>query len=233
MRSLAIVAACLLSACGPLAAGTPETQPTATATVRFTPEPAATPTPRPTPPPCPVGSFVVAEGSQAIVRIREQVGFIPAPFDAVMDTRAIAGSFRLDARGAFETCSRIEVDVRTIRSADTGLHPDILRRDGAIEELLESRRYPSATLVPLLTNGLPLPLPDRGEWTFTLTSTLTIREIERPTTWHVVARRDGRTIDATATTEFGFEDYRIERPSQVLSLQDKIRLEIKLVARQS
>ena len=36
-----------------------------------------------------------------------------------------------------------------------------------------------------------------------------------------------------ADDQFGFEDYRIERPSQVLSLQDKIRLEIKLVARQT
>jgi len=62
---------------------------------------------------------------------------------------------------------------------------------------------------------------------------LTIREIERPTTWSVTARRDGNTITATATTDFGFEDYRIERPSQVLSLQDKIRLEIKLIARQA
>lgn len=230
MRALALIAACL-AACGPLGAGAPETQPTAT--VRFTPEPAATPTPRPTPPPCPAGSFVVGEGSEAIVRVREQVGFIPAPFDAVMTTKAIAGSFRMDPNGAFDPCSRIVVDVRTIRSADTGLHPEILRRDGAIEELLESRRFPSAELSGLRAAGLPAPLPDRGEWTFTLASKLTIREIERDATWNVTARRDGSTINATATTEFGFEDYRIERPSQVLSLQDKIRLEIKLVARQT
>lgn len=167
------------------------------------------------------------------MRIREQLAFVPAPFDAVMTTKAIAGSFRLDALGAFDRCSQIVADVRTIRSADTGLHPEIFNRDRAIEELLGSSRYPSAVLVPMLTNGLSLPLPDRGEWTFTLTGTLTIREIDRPTTWSVVAKRDGGTITATATTEFGFEDYRIERPSQVLSLQDKIRLEIKLVARQS
>jgi hypothetical protein len=230
VRTLALVTACLAAACGPLGAGAPEAHPTAT--VRFTPEPAATPTPRPTPPACPAGSFVVGEGSEAIVRVREQVGFIPAPFDAVMTTKAIAGSFRLDSNGAFEACSRIEVDVRTVRSADTALHPEILNRDRAIEELLGSRRFPSAVLVPLLTVGLPSPLPERGEWTFTLTGKLTIREIERPSTWSVVARRDGATITATATTEFGFEEYSIERPSQVLSLQDKIRLEIKLVARQ-
>lgn len=229
MRTLALVTACLVAACAPLGVARP--QPEATAT--FTPMPAATPTPRPTPPPCGSGAFVVSEGSEAIVRIREQLAFIPAPFDAVMSTRAIAGSFRLDTRGAFDPCSRIEVDVRTIRSADTGLHPDILRRDGAIEELLASRRYPSAVLSGLRASGLPAPLPDRGEWRFTLASTLTIREIERDASWQVVARRDGATITATATTEFGFEDYRIERPSQVLSLEDKIRLEIRLVARQT
>jgi len=126
VRALALIAGCLAAACGPLGAGAPEAQPTAT--VRFTPEPAATPTPR---------------------------------------------------------------------------------------------------------VGLPSPLTGRGEWTFTLTGKLTIREIERPSTWSVVARRDGATITATATTEFGFEEYSIERPSQVLSLQDKIRLEIKLVAKQT
>jgi hypothetical protein len=222
VRWIAALAAVLV-ACGSPAVADPAP------TVRFTPEPAATPTAAPTPAPCTDG-FTAREGSRTTIRVREQLGFIPAPFDAVMTTSSMAGSFAFSPDGSFAACSRLIVDVRSIRSADTHLHPDILNRDEAIAELLDSRRFATATLVPVRADGLPSPLPERGTWTFTLHTKLTIREIQREIAWAVSATRDGGSIDATATTAFAFPEFEIERPSQVLSLEDKIRLEVKLVA---
>lgn len=210
-----------MAACAPDAGLTRAAQPTAP-----TPGPAATLAP----PACQSG-FAAREGSRTTIRVREQLGFIPAPFDAVMATEALSGSFSLAADGSFEPCSRLVVDVRSVRSADTHLHPEILERDRAIAHLLGSANFPTAVLVPIRAEGLPAPLPERGTWTFTLRSKLTIREIERDIAWDVTATRDGPSIEATATTAFAFPEFDIERPQQVLSLEDKIRLEVKLVAR--
>lgn len=227
MRSLAIgLVLIFITSCG--AGGSPVSQAAATPT----PTPTASPTAAATVATCRSGGFGVAEGSKATVRIREVLFFIPAPFDAIMSSKAMRGQFLLNADGRFDPCSSIVVDVRELRSDDTDLHPDIIDRDRAIADLLDSRRHSEAILVPERAVGLPSPLPAQGEWTFTLESTLTIRSLAKPRTWQVTAKRDGATITATATTEFGFAEYAIERPRQVLSLDDKIRLEVKLVATQ-
>lgn len=227
MRSITLaLAVALVVACAG-GAGTPaavQTTPTATAA------PAATNTPAATFTACGAGSFQVADGSKTTVRVREALYFIPAPFDAIMSTKAMRGDFALAADGRFDQCSLIVVDVRELRSDDTDLHPEIIDRDRAIAELLDSPRHREATLVPQRAVGLPSPLPASGEWTFTLESTLTIRSIAKPRTWQVTAKKDANTLTAAARTEFSFEEYAIERPRQVLSLEDNIRLEVLLVA---
>jgi polyisoprenoid-binding protein YceI len=56
---------------------------------------------------------------------------------------------------------------------------------------------------------------------------LTVRDVTRPTTWQVSARRQGNDIVGTATTQFTFKDFNMDQPRVpiVLSVADTIKLE--------
>lgn len=171
--------------------------------------------------------FVVdPAGSLVTVRVREQLVGLPAASDAVLTTSAISGQIGLTRDGRLTTESALLVDLTTLAS-------DEPRRDTYVkQETLDTRRFPTAELGVVGSVGLPQPLPQSGEWRFSLVSTMTLHDVTREITWEVTGQRVGREIRATARTTLRFADFALRRPvvAAVLSVQDEIRMEVLLRA---
>jgi len=224
VKPAAFVILVLATACGgaaqpaPTPVATPD--PTASATTAASPTQAA----------AAPGSltFTVASGSKAIVRVNEQLADRTLPSDAVLTTEKVSGQFTLQPDGTFAASSKIVADL-------TALASDNRTRDRFIKDnTLETGRFPDATFFPKSVQGLTLPLPASGEFTFKLVGQMTLHGVTKGLTFDVVAVRDSTGLKATAivipTLTFGA--FGMEQPSvfSVLSIKDEIRLEVQLVA---
>lgn len=218
----AFAAALLLGACGGAASvATPTPARTATAAP-------ATATAAST---APAGSSVWAVGpaSKAIVSVREQLVGVSLPNDAVLTAAGGRGAFTLKADGTFTPESKISFDLTTLAS-------DSRDRDNFIKSgTLQTRQFPQAALVPRKTDGLALPLPASGTFTFRLTGDLTIRDRTREVTFDVLAKRSGADLVATATLAptVTFGDFGMTPPTssfRVVSIVDEIRLVVEISA---
>jgi len=167
---------------------------------------------------------LVADGTQARYRVREQFAQLSLPSDAVGSTSAVTGTLVINPDGTIiDEQSQFVVNV-------IGLTSDKSQRDGFVQRsLLQTRQYPTVTFVPKSTTGLASPLPTSGPLTFQLSGDLTAHGTTKPATWAVNAKILSSTeMTGTATTSFTFEDYNIPQPRVpvVLSVVDKITLEL-------
>ena len=204
------------------------------------PPPAAQPTSAPTPtatvaPEEPADSeaedggtvITVAEGSEALYRINEQLARRDLPNDAVGTTRDIEGQIAFSADGTVDAeRSKITVGVRSLQS-DSGRRDSYIQRNS-----LESNQYPEVTLAVTELRGLSWPLPTSGEATFEMVGDLTIRDQTHPATWETTATFTEDGVEGLAKTVVTFEQYGMTKPrvAIVLSVVDEIRLEISFVA---
>lgn len=175
------------------------------------------------------GSWTVSDTSKATVSVREQLAAFSFPSDAVLVAKGAKGSFELNDNGTFSPDSKITFDL-------TSLTSDSSQRDGFVKQtVLATRQFPTATFVPLKVNGLALPLPASGTFTFGLAGRLTIHGVEKDVTFDVRATRTGGDLTATATLAptIRFGDFGMPiaaAPGRVLSVVDEIKLVIDLVA---
>jgi len=178
----------------------------------------------------PVVRFIVESANSSVeVRVREQLAALPSMSDAVLTTKKITGEIGLSPDGRLTSSSLITVDLDSLES-------DEARRDNFIKQnTLETHRYPTAELKILRTAGLAIPVPRSGEFQFTLISTLRVHGVDHDVAWAVTGTRAGRELKVTATTTVHFADFGMERPSValVLSVQDDIRVSVKLTAMQA
>jgi polyisoprenoid-binding protein YceI len=220
IRALTIVALAVVACAGPASVGA---GPTATATAA-----AATTVASPATLTGSALSWTVSDKSKATVRVREQLANVSLPSDAVLTATGAKGSFSLNADGTFASGSQITFDLRTLAS-------DSRDRDQFIKQTtLQVSQFPTATFLPTRATGLTLPLPVTGEFTFTLTGTMTIHGTDKVVTFDVKATRNGADLTATATANptLKFEDFGMTAPSsfRVIGVVDEIRLTIDLVA---
>jgi polyisoprenoid-binding protein YceI len=174
--------------------------------------------------------FIVDPANSSVeIRVREQLAALPSMSDAILSTKKISGEIGLSPDGRITASSLLTVDLDSLES-------DEARRDNFIKQnTLETHRFPSAELKVLRTAGLAIPVPRSGEFQFTLISTVMVHGVEHDVAWAVAATRAGRELKATATTTVHFADFGMERPSValVLSVQDDIRVSVKLRAEQA
>jgi polyisoprenoid-binding protein YceI len=183
--------------------------------------------------PAPAGALVfqITPGqSKATFRVREQLAGRDLPNDAVGSTSSVTGQLAIRPDGTVVSdTSKITVDL-------TSLATDQSMRDQFIKfNTLQTRQFATAEFVPTKVEGLPTPLPASGQYSFKLTSLMTIHGVQKELTWDVTAQRDGGNVTGTATTEFKFGDFGMTPPKApaVLSVVDDIRLEVSLAATQA
>lgn len=197
------------------------------------PTPASSPAPSrtdaPSLSPLPAGArafVVVPERSSAVIRVREQIAGVPAPGDAVLTTRDFSGRLVLLPDGTFAAESTVVVALDSLDS-DSDLRDEWIKVN-----TLQTRRYPHAEFTARRLTGVPLPLPEGGEWTARLEGTMRIHGVERALTWELRTMRRSAEVRVTGSTSFRFGDYGMEVPANrlILSVVDDVRLEIDLIA---
>jgi len=174
-------------------------------------------------------SWTISDSSKATVRVREQLVSLNLPSDAVLVATGAKGAFQVNDDGNFAPGSQITFDV-------TSLTSDQSQRDSFVKQsVLNTRQFPTATLVPTKATGLTLPLAASAHSTFTLTAKLTIHGTTKDVTFTVDCTRSGSDLVATATLAptVKFGDFGMQPPAapgRVLSVVDEIKLTVDLVA---
>lgn len=170
-------------------------------------------------------TLTIAGGTTARYRVREQLAGISFPSDAVGTTQAISGALTVNPDGSFAPGSKLSVDLRTLTT-------DQSMRDGYVRDrVLETSTYPTLEVVPTRAIGLPAPLPAgmQAQAGFQLVTDVTIHGVTKALTWNVVATFANDSVNGRATTTTDFATFGLTKPSlaRLLSVDDKIELEIE------
>jgi polyisoprenoid-binding protein YceI len=187
-----------------------------------------------TPPPDPTKpqKIEIAEGTKARYKVREQLAGISFPSDAVGTTETVTGTLVVNPDGSIDaTRSKLTVDLRTLKS-------DQQMRDGYIQRnTLESEKFPMIEFVPKRATGLPVPMPAGmgAQAGFQLIGDMTLHGVTKEATWNVVATFGNDQVAGRATTTLQFATFNLTKPSlaRLMSVDDKIDLEIEFRAKRS
>lgn len=169
------------------------------------------------------GAWSIADDGTSFVgyRVREQLGFLDAPNDAVGRSPAVTGTLRLS--GAVVEAVDVTADLRELTSDED-------RRDGAIRTRgLESETFPEATFS--LTEPIDLgELPEPGEVvTAEAVGDLTAHGVTRPVTLALEARIDGESLAVAGSTPIALSVFEVEAPvlGPVVSIEDQATIELQ------
>jgi polyisoprenoid-binding protein YceI len=186
----------------------------------------------PPPDPTKAQKLEIVEGTTARYKVREQLAGINFPSDAVGTTQSVTGSIVVNPDGSIDASrSKLTVDLRTIKS-------DQQMRDGYIQgRTLETEKYPMLEFVPKRAVGLPTPLPAgmQAQAGFQLVGDMTLHGVTKEVTWNVVATFGNEIVGGRATTTLDFPAFNLTKPSlaRLMSVDDKIELEIEFRCRRS
>jgi polyisoprenoid-binding protein YceI len=174
--------------------------------------------------------LTLASGTTARYRVREQLAGISFPSDAVGTTTAVTGGVIVNPDGSFAP-SKISVDLRTLAT-------DQSMRDGFVRDnVLETSKYPTLEVIPKRAIGMPTPLPSgmQAQAGFQLVTDMTVHGVTKEVTWNVVATFGDDAISGRATTTTDFATFNMTKPSlaRLLSVDDKINLEIEFRTRRA
>ncbi len=161
--------------------------------------------------------------SEARYRAQEELRGVGAT-EAVGTTNAIVGTVSLDASGIPMACSRIDVDLRTLKSDES-------RRDNYLYgNTLQTEQFPLATFVLTSVEGMGAALVEGEEATVTLIGDLTLHGVTKLVAWDMTVTVEGDTITGLAKTEFQMPDFDITPPvaGPVVSLEELVKLEFDL-----
>jgi len=173
------------------------------------------------------GRWVVAPGSVVGYRVREQLGFLPAPDDAVGRTGAITGGFNIQVSGSSYSVTGVSL------SADlTQLQSDDGRRDRRMASIgLQTAQFPTAAFsaqgpiaVPATSvSGATAPVSASGQ--------LTIHGVTKTMTIPLQVRRDGGQVDIAGSLRFAFSDFGMTAPNVggFVTVQSDPTLELRLL----
>jgi polyisoprenoid-binding protein YceI len=173
-------------------------------------------------PPGPVdGDWAASPARQDFVgyRIREKLGPLPAPDDAVGRTRVVSGRMRV-SHGSIVS-ARITADVSTLES-DAPPRDSVLHNEG-----LESDTYPHATFEldrPVDLGGRRGAVVERR-----VRGTLRMHGVRRHAVIALTARWNGPSIDVAGSTPVRLADYRMSISQRLgLRIADAGRMEFEL-----
>jgi polyisoprenoid-binding protein YceI len=174
-------------------------------------------------------TLTVAAGTRARYKVQEQLAGINFPSEAVGTTEAVTGAIVVQPNGTFAPASKILVDLKTLTT-------DQSMRDGYVQRnTLETEKFPNLEVVPKRAVGLASPLPATGQAGFQLVTDVTLHGVTREVTWNVVVTFANDAVNGRATTTTDFATFNIAKPSlaRLVSVDDKIHLEIEFRSRRT
>jgi YceI-like domain len=172
------------------------------------------------------GRWLLAAGSQAGYRVREQLAFLPAQSDAVGRTSSITGGATLAQSGGAVTITSASFNV-----AVNTLTSDRSMRDEKIHSVgLESDRYPTATFT--LSTPLTLPSSALGDRVAHLSATgmFNIHGSSRRETIPLEVTLSGSTLQAAGSLRFPWSEFGMTALSigGFVTVTDKAAMEFDL-----
>lgn len=169
-----------------------------------------------------LGSFSFEEATASFVgfRIEEELSGIGSN-TAVGRTPEVSGTLQIE--GTTVTAATVEADLTALVSNDS-------RRDGRIQQALETGQHPSATFV--LTEPIELgDVPQEGEpLSMTALGDLSIHGVTNSVAFQLEAQLTDGMILVVGSTDLVFDDYQVRVPSApiVLSVEDHGIVELQL-----
>jgi polyisoprenoid-binding protein YceI len=165
---------------------------------------------------------VDTNGSFVGYRVREQLGILPAPSDAVGRTSAVSGGLAIDG---------LSVSSLDVTADLTQLQSDRSMRDGRMRTIgLQTDQFPSATFEltsPVTLSKVPAP----GEViTVTAHGKLTLHGVTKDVTVQVKGTLVNGRIELVGSLPIVFADYGIDPPNVggFVTVQDHGTMEFKL-----
>jgi Tol biopolymer transport system component/polyisoprenoid-binding protein YceI len=152
-------------------------------------------------------------------RVREKLGFVPAPNDAVGRTNAVRGSMTI-ADGQIQA-AQVTADLTQLRSDEEG-------RDPAAQEALGTAQFPNGTF--RLLEPIDLQSPEIGDViTFDARSRVTLRGISKSVKFPLEARWNGDTFQVAGQLGIQRSDFELEFPQQLgMRVSDSATIEVEL-----
>ncbi len=168
------------------------------------------------------GTWTISDATGGFVgyRIRERLGPVPAPSDAVGRSPSVDASMTIEARRL--TAATITVDM-------THLHSDVDGRDGAMtRQGLETAKFPKAEFS--LVSPVDIGDPKLGQpIELALDGKLTLHGVTRPVVLPVRARWDGDSIEVAGSVDISRDDFGIDVSGLVgFRIENKGTIEFEL-----
>jgi polyisoprenoid-binding protein YceI len=165
--------------------------------------------------------FEQATGTFAGFRVQEELSGIGST-TAVGRTGDVTGTITIE--GTTLTAARFVIDLTSITTNES-------RRDGRVQEALETDQFPTATFALTATVDLG-PDPQSGaDIAVTAVGDFTVHGVTRQVQVPLQARLVGQTVVVVGSFEVLFSDYGVEAPRAaiVLSVDDKGIVELQLL----
>ena len=169
-----------------------------------------------------------ADLSEAAYFVDEELASIGLPSTAKGTTNDIEGQFELTADGS----ALVDGETSSFTVDLTNLTSDESRRDGRVQDALETSQFPTATFTISSVTGYDPAVPEGEEQELQLIGTLDLHGVQREVTWDVKAKREGDVISALATLTVSFADFDITAPTfgGLVSISDEATLQVQLIA---
>lgn len=173
------------------------------------------------------GTWTVASGSVVGYRVREQLGSLPAPDDAVGRTSQVTGTLTVTSDGGSDkaTGANFSADVATLTS-------DQARRDKYIKHGgLQSNEYPTATFAQTGSITVPSAAVSGKPAQVSVTGHLTIHGVTKLVTIPLQVQISGRELQVVGSLQFPFSEFGMTPPSigSFVSVQNNATLEFSLL----
>jgi polyisoprenoid-binding protein YceI len=173
----------------------------------------------------------ITQGTKARYKVTEELAGVNFPSDAVGTTEAITGVIIVNPDASIGAGSKITVDLKTLTS-DQSMRDSYVQRN-----TLQTDKFPLLELVPKRAVGLPAPMPagNQAQVGFKLIGDMTLHGVTKEVTWNVIAVLGAQQVGGRATTTIDFAMFNMTKPSlaRLVSVEDKITLEIEFRATRS
>ena len=164
--------------------------------------------------------YVVVEGSEITFTVGEVLSRLPTPIEAVLRTSELSGQINLDGQP-----STVEVNLHSLNS-------DQQYRDRYVQ-LQMFPQHPVASFTLDSVTELPDEFDSGDTFQRAVSGTLNVKGADFPISFDLEVRNDGDLLNVLGRTVFTWQQLDVPVPTarSVVSIEDKVHVEILLVAK--